>query len=203
MDEFEAKIFEKLGKENWTREKNAEFMTVEKAVGGSATISFRARSGHVYIKGKEHQVRSVLTVIQSLVRGVGETAESVTRALRSHHTRRSGEGYEASSLGPSNVYAPKAPGSVAPSHMSARSVSASSITTVNQYTDRVATQAFQAEEVGELSIAVGDKLTITEDPDAISSNHNTSRWVFGENRTTQRTGRFLYSHTVAATMEEE
>jgi hypothetical protein len=203
MDEFEAKIIEKLGQENWTFNKNDEFLTVEKAGGGGAKISFKARSRRVFITGKQHQVRSVLTVIQSFARGVGETARSTTGTLRTHHTRRSGAGYETSSIAPSNVYAPTATGSAAPSHRSATSVGASSVTTVNQYTDRVATQAFQAEEAGELALAIGDKLTITDDPDAVSSNHNTSRWVFGENRTTQTTGWFPFSHTKPeATIDE-
>jgi hypothetical protein len=198
MDEFEAKLVEKLGKENWTFEKDDYALTCKKQGDGGAQIVFKAKSKRVYISGKQHQVRSVLTVIQTFARGVGEVARSMTGTVaRSHHTNRSGGGYTPS-IAPSACYAPVG-GSVDGSRTSTSAPRSDVGGASTQSSERVAKREFVGETAGELSLAVGDKITITSDPD--ENTKNVHRWVYGENHRNKEMGWFPYSHTAFTALD--
>merc|ERR1712007_219155 len=105
------------------------------------------------------------------------------------------------SLAPSAVYTPRA--ACAPSAVYAPSAAFSRNSTSatqggtrsNTQTEskRVASRRFDAEGVGEITLAQGDLVTITHDPE--EGQHNIHRWVYGTNESAQTRGWFPLSHT--------
>lgn len=170
-------------------------LTWKQAGDTGASLTFKATNRRVYITGKVHQVRSLLSVISSFAHGLGETARSVTQTARSQRGPGSHAGNSyAGSLAPSAVYAPSH-ASFAPSQaFSQTSVRSGSAAVAREFkpSRRLVTRDFDPQSASELKLSVNDHVKITHDPE--EGNSNVHRWVYGENETTKSTGWFPLSH---------
>lgn len=167
-----------------------------------AFIVFREDNHRVYFHGKEHQVRSLLTVCGNFVQTVSEAAGSTNG-----RTSVAGTGYAGSQL-PSQAFAPRGAGSVAgrtkPTSLAAVSASRSvrssagnagqASASSNQVPyQRIVTVEFEADAEGELTLSIGD--TVTVEKDDPEDGDGMDRWVYGLNPLADKRGWFPLSYT--------
>eukprot|EP00401_Gymnodinium_catenatum_P063036 CAMPEP_0117605114 /NCGR_PEP_ID=MMETSP0784-20121206/79029_1 /TAXON_ID=39447 /ORGANISM="" /LENGTH=634 /DNA_ID=CAMNT_0005408153 /DNA_START=100 /DNA_END=2002 /DNA_ORIENTATION=+ len=193
--EFREKLEAQLGKQDENFTEDDKTLTWKQAGESGATLVFKAANRRVYITGKMHQVRSLLSVIQSFARSVGESARSGTQTARSRGgaTSQAGQSSYAPSLAPSAVYAPSLAPSQAFSTISSRATEARS----NAPSHRIVIRPFQPESASELKLNEGDQVTITHEPG--DGANNVHRWVYGKNETTGSVGWFPFSHSAEDT----
>lgn len=168
--------------------------------GDIARIEVNAHKKRIDISGKDHQVRSLLRVLEPrcLPCSDGQSSSVSTKS----HTRAS----LGSGCAPSQVYAPSAV--YAPCDMSVTAgLTKKSHGNLFQGEPpkRKVVRNFFPEGQGELELKVGDILSIDHDPDDTSAG--TNRWIHGRNEKNQR-GWFPSSYTksfmeVAATTQTE
>lgn len=196
--EFKEKLNENLG----SQPDDSYMITPTSLVwtqpnGGGARIEFKSSNRRVYFIGKLHQIRVLMASVTSVVQPVGEA----DRAFSTRSSHMMSHMSERASLAPSAVYTPSA--TCAPSAVYAPSAAFSRNSTSanhggtrsNTQTEskRVASRRFDAEGVGEITLAQGDLVTITHDPE--EGQHNIHRWVYGTNESAQTRGWFPLSHT--------
>jgi len=200
VQEFRDKLEAQLGQEqnNFNQPDENQLQWTQGDGANSAQLLFKSTNKRVYITGKAHQVRSLLSVILPFARGIGEAARSTTQTQRSR--TQGGGGYqksEHSGIAPSAIYAP--------SHVSSRAAG-SQANSIHSQTGaaprgfepsrRIVNKEFLVQGAGEMALSVGDRIEVSHDPDAEDGKASTNlhRWVYGTNETTGQRGWFPFSH---------
>eukprot|EP00928_Gymnodinium_smaydae_P001537 TRINITY_DN10558_c0_g1_i2.p1 TRINITY_DN10558_c0_g1~~TRINITY_DN10558_c0_g1_i2.p1 ORF type:complete len:601 (-),score=138.99 TRINITY_DN10558_c0_g1_i2:77-1879(-) len=189
--EFRARLEESLGAQEEELAQEEDRITWRKE---GAQIEFRASNRRVYVQGKVSQVRSMLTGVASFSHSVGDNSRSTigARTTRTAPSIAGSNSRAAQSISPSCVYAPKNAGaaSVAGSAFSTSPAGAATAAAAALVLplDRKVTKDFAAEGEGEISLTVGDHVTIQSDPEGSTANMH--RWVYGQNHSTGEVGWF-------------
>jgi len=167
-----------------------------------ARIEFRAHNRRVYIIGQANQTRSLLTAITGFVTHTSDGSGSSATGYASRAATQRASG---ASRAPSQAFAPAAslagrsgPTSLARSTVSRpAAVGPRTSSQANEPYARVTAMVFAAETESELTLNMGDRITILQD-DAEGSGHSIDRWVYGKNETTQEIGWFPLSYSKAS-----
>lgn len=163
LAQFRQNLETHLGKEFTCKEEDGRLKWSSE---DGAMVDFKEANRRVYIVGKPFQIRTLLAVIAPFVKEVGNDARSV---VSSRVASRAGSTYA-----PSTVYAPSQ--AYAPSAASVRQTTKEPKSA--ESTNRVCTRLFEAAGTGELTLAVGDVVQITHDPE-VGETANLHRWVYG------------------------
>eukprot|EP00931_Biecheleriopsis_adriatica_P068542 TRINITY_DN4248_c0_g1_i1.p1 TRINITY_DN4248_c0_g1~~TRINITY_DN4248_c0_g1_i1.p1 ORF type:complete len:627 (+),score=114.76 TRINITY_DN4248_c0_g1_i1:31-1881(+) len=209
VEEFREKMDKTLGSAGTAEvDDQGKFVWTQQGESG-ARIEFRPGNRRVYYIGKDHQCRSLLTATASFAVGVSDsTGRGTTNgSTRAASTRLgSAAGYGGSQVRPSQAFAPREgsiaginrPSSVAACSASLAASAAAGISSNGSRRhqvpyDRVVCEEFISEAAGELTLAIGDTVTVQKDDEA--ADNNIDRWVYGENHASKSLGWFPLSHT--------